>query len=532
MKFGPVSSSDAEGGYLAHTHRLGEGALKKGRRLSADDVERLVAAGVERVVVARLEDGDIHEDAAAARIGASVAGTEVRVDEATTGRANLFANVRGIFVVDREGVDRLNTIDPAITFATIEPDRIVEPEDMIATVKIIPLGVADAHVCAAEAIGALVRVAPLEKRRAALVLTTLPGVHDKQLERAEQSQRQRLLALGSELARTERVPHDASAVADAIARADDCDPILLLGASAITDPEDVIPTAIREAGGEVLHVGMPVDPGNLLVLGRLASRTVIGVPGCARSLARSGFDRVLERAVAGIEIGARDLMRMGVGGLMKDIDVRPHPRQGEATRPSHAIGAVVLAAGQSKRMGDRNKLLVDVNGRAMVAGVVQTLVDANVSPIVIVVGHEADTVRAALAAFDVEYAHNPDYARGLSTSIRVGAAAMEGRVDGALFVLSDMPWVTSAHLGALIDAFDPGTGRSICVPTHAGRRGNPILWSARFFLDMQRLTGDVGARPLLASHADQIVEVEVDDRGVHFDVDTPQALAELDADKR
>ncbi len=530
MKFGPVPVADAEGTYLAHTHRLEDGALKKGRRLSADDVARLVRSGVDTVVAARLEDGDVHEDAAAARIGAAVAGAHVEIDDATTGRANLFADARGIFVVDRDGVDRLNTIDPAITFATIEPDRIVEPGDMIATVKIIPLGVADSHVAAAEAIGALVRVAPLARRSAALVLTTLPGVKDKQLERAEQSQHQRLRALGSTITRVEKVPHDARSVADAIARLEGCDPILLLGASAITDPGDVIPTAIREAGGEVLHVGMPVDPGNLLVLGRLASRTIIGVPGCARSLARSGFDRVLERAVAGIEIGPRDIMRMGVGGLMKDIDARPHPRQTEATKTPRRIGAVVLAAGQSKRMGAQNKLLAEVRGQAMVRGVVETLVGADVSPIVVVVGHEADRVRGALAGCEVEYVDNPDYADGLSTSIRAGAAAMEDRVDGALFVLSDMPWVTRAHLDALMSAFDPASGRSICVPTHGGRRGNPILWSARYLLDMQRLTGDVGARPLLAEHADQIAEVEVDDRGVHFDVDTPQALAELDAE--
>ena len=427
--------------------------------------------------------------------------------------------------VDARG--SLNTIDSAITFATIEPDRIVEPGDLVATVKIIPLGVPEASVAEAERTAALISIAPLEKRRAGLVLTTLPGVKAPQLDRAEQSQRQRLAALGCTLAAVERVAHDEDAVAEAIRRMD-CDPILLLGASAITDPNDVIPAAIRRAGGEVLHVGMPVDPGNLLVLGAHQERTVIGVPGCARSLARSGFDRVLERTVAGVAIRPSDIMQMGVGGLMKDIDTRPHPRHAP-TVSTHRIGAVVLAAGQSKRMGARNKLLAEVNGQPMVRRAVGTLVEAEVSPIVVVVGHEADAVRAALDGCDVDVVHNADFANGLSTSIRAGAGAIDGRVDGALFMLSDMPWVTRTHLESLIAAFDPETGHSICVPTHAGRRGNPILWSARFFRAMQRLTGDVGARPLLAEHAAQIVEVEVSDRGVHFDVDTPQALAELDA---
>ncbi|MEQ8279176.1 MAG: molybdopterin-binding/glycosyltransferase family 2 protein [Deltaproteobacteria bacterium] len=530
MKFGPIAVEDAEGTYLGHTHRLPDGALKKGRRLTADDVQRLVRAGITTVVVARLDKDDVHEDDAAASVAARVCGGHVRIAEATTGRANLFAERRGVFVVDRAGVDALNTIDPAITFATIEPDRIVEAGDLVATVKIIPLGVPRSSIAEAERTAALISIAPLETRRAGLVLTTLPGVKDQQLTRAEQSQRQRLAALGSALTHVERVPHDEGAVAAAIQRLDaaGCDPILLLGASAITDPQDVLPSAIRSAGGEVRHVGMPVDPGNLLVLGTFETRTVIGVPGCARSLARSGFDRVLERTVAGITIAPRDIMGMGVGGLMKDIDARPHPRQTDSTKPSYQIGAVVLAAGQSRRMGAQNKLLAEVGGQPMVRRAVTTLVAANVAPIVVVVGHEADRVRAALSELDVDFADNPSFADGLSTSIRTGAAALEGRVDGALFMLSDMPWVTDAHLRSLIEAFDPEAGHTICVPTHAGRRGNPILWAARHFHDMQRLTGDVGARPLLAEHAAQIAEVEVDDRGVHFDVDTPQALAELD----
>ena len=120
--------------------------------------------------------------------------------------------------------------------------------------------------------------------------------------------------------------------------------------------------------------------------------------------------------------------------------------------------------------------------------------------------------------------HNPDFAAGMSTSLRAGLAAV-GAVDGALVCLGDMPRVSPLDLDRLIAAWNPVEGRAICVPTAGGRRGNPILWSRRFFAEMAAIHGDTGARGLLATHADQVVEVETGCEGILVDVDTPEALA-------
>ncbi|HJS33830.1 MAG TPA: nucleotidyltransferase family protein, partial [Alphaproteobacteria bacterium] len=150
-------------------------------------------------------------------------------------------------------------------------------------------------------------------------------------------------------------------------------------------------------------------------------------------------------------------------------------------------------------------------------------------PVVVVAGHDAAKVRAALGPRDVAVIENPDHAQGLSTSVRAGIAALPADIDGALFMLADMPRVGAAHIDRLIAAFNPVEGRAICVPTHKSKRGNPVLWAARFFPEMRALEGDKGARQLLAEHAEQVCEVEMDD-AILLDVDTPEALAALRAD--
>src|SRR5690606_8991058 len=153
------------------------------------------------------------------------------------------------------------------------------------------------------------------------------------------------------------------------------------------DEEDVIPAGIRRAGGRVERTGMPVDPGNLLVLGSIGDKPVIGTPGCARSPKENGFDWVLDRLCAGIPVNSGDIAKLGVGGLLMEIPSRPQPREGKPKAPL-TVGAVLLAAGRSSRMGGPNKLLARFDGVPLVRHSADRLAGAtNVSPIVTVVGH-------------------------------------------------------------------------------------------------------------------------------------------------
>jgi molybdenum cofactor cytidylyltransferase len=538
MRFGEVPVAGAEGAILAHSLKFGAAAFKKGRVLSHDDIDLLAGAGLARIVVARLDPGDVGEDEAAERVAAAAAGPGIAAGAPFTGRVNLFAQTRGVLAFDRERVDRLNLVDEAITLGTLPPFAVVEPRQMVATVKIIPFGASETAVkeCVKTAIseGPLLRVAPFRPLSLGLVQTRLPGLKESILDKTREVTEGRLSALGCRLVLEERCSHAtgelAALIRDMIGHGIDI--LLIHGASAILDRRDVIPAAVIAAGGRIDHFGMPVDPGNLLLLGHLGERAVLGLPGCARSSKVNGFDWVLERLVAGLPVGSAEIMRMGSGGLLAEIPSRPLPRAEakpvlEAKPSGPRIGALLLAAGQSRRMGGPNKLLAEIDGAPMVAIVARRLLASRARPIIAVLGNLAEAVDAALGKLPVERVRNPEFAGGLSTSLKRGIAALPSDLDGVIVCLGDMPLISGRHLDRLIAAFNPLEGRAIVVPTRRGKRGNPVLWSSRFFPEMAAIAGDVGAKHLIGEHAELVAEVEMDDDAVLVDIDTPEALDEL-----
>jgi molybdenum cofactor cytidylyltransferase len=355
MKFGPVSPADAIGGVTVHAIRQNGFVLKKGTTIGAAEAEQLQKAGIAQIVVARLDDNEVSEDAAAAGIAEAVAGEGVTVERAFTGRANLFAATPGVLVVDREAVDRINRVDEAITFATLPAYKAVVEGEMIATVKLIPFGVEaklrDAAVAAAKS-GRL-SVAPFKVKRVGIVSTMLPGLAPKVIDKTLRVTAERLAPAGATIIAERRVPHDQNALTPAIAEmlSLGAELVLVFGASAIADRRDVIPAAIENVGGVVEHFGMPVDPGNLMLIGNANNVPVLGAPGCARSPKENGFDWVLMRLLAGLKVTRADVTGMGVGGLLMEIVTRPQPRVPVGTDGNRNVAAIVLAAGRSTRMG-------------------------------------------------------------------------------------------------------------------------------------------------------------------------------------
>jgi molybdenum cofactor cytidylyltransferase len=541
VRFGEVPVAESLGAILAHSMRVADKVLRKGRVLSREDVALLVEAGPSTVVVARLDPGDIAEDEAARRIAEAVAGPGIAIASPFTGRANLLAETKGLLVFDRERLDRLNLIDEATTLGTLPNYAVVEPREMVATVKIIPFAapVAAVERCVeiAAAGGPLLRVAAFRALQMGLIQTRLPGLKETILDKTRQVTEGRLAALGCRLVHEARCDHRSADLAPLIGEAlgKGADIVLIHGASAIVDRRDVIPAAVVAAGGRIAHFGMPVDPGNLLLLGEVAGKTVLGLPGCARSPKVNGFDWVLERLVAGLPVGPAEIMRMGAGGLLAEIpsrglpraEARPEPEKPAAAPKGPRIAALLLAAGQSTRMGGENKLLAELDGRPMIARTAQRLLASRARPIVAVLGNAADAVDRALGKLPVARVRNPDFAQGLSTSLKRGLAALPEDVAGVLVCLGDMPLVAGRDLDRLIAAFNPLEGRAICVPVRRGKRGNPVLFARQFFPEMMKLAGDVGAKHLVGEHAESVAEVEMESDNVLVDIDTPEALAAL-----
>jgi molybdenum cofactor cytidylyltransferase len=531
MKFGSVAPKDALGATAVHSIRQADLVLRKGTLIGPAEVAALERAGVREIVVARLEPGDVSEDRAAADIAAAAAGAGARVDRAFTGRCNLFAETSGVLVVDKDAVDQLNRIDEAVTIATLPAFKPVVEGEMIATVKIIPFAVAAAarDAAVAEAVKAkpVIRVAPYKVRKIGIVSTLLPGLSPKVVDKTLKITAARIQPAGATIVAERRVPHEQTALADAIDEVfkAGAELVIVFGASAIADRRDVIPMAIEAVGGEIEHFGMPVDPGNLMLIGRLKGQAVIGAPGCARSPKENGFDWVLMRLLAGLSVSRADITGMGVGGLLMEIVTRPQPRSEPAPEKGRHI-----AAGRSTRMGAVNKMLAEIGGKPLVRIAAEQALASRAKPVIVVTGHERAQVEAALAGLPVRFVHNARYAGGLGTSLKSGIAAVPADADGAIVCLGDMPQVDSALIDKLIAAFDPERSALVVVPSIDGRRGNPVIWSRRFFSDLMAIDGDIGARHLIGQYAEAVVEVAVAGDAALTDVDTPEALSIVKAE--
>ncbi len=329
MIFGEVKISEAEGAVLAHSVPLAEGRLRKGKVLAPADLARLRDGGIGAVIVARLEPGDVAEDAAAEQLARALvpdaAAAGLRLSKAATGRVNIFSDCLGVAEVEAAKIDAINAVHPMITVATVPEWQRMGLRGMVATVKIISYAVPEVALERACVLGQDgLRMRRVTVGQAQLIQTYVAPDDGVKGQKAIGT---RLERLGVSLGDICLVPHETDALAAAIA-ASQAEAILILTASATSDICDVAPAALRAARGRVIHYGMPVDPGNLLFYGDLNGVPVIGLPGCARAPALNGADWVMERMLCGVPVTPRDIAGMGVGGLLKEIPTRPRPREG------------------------------------------------------------------------------------------------------------------------------------------------------------------------------------------------------------
>jgi hypothetical protein len=340
MKFGPVPLAQAEGKILAHNVAGLDGRrlLRKGKPLTAEDVENLRRIGRTTVYVAELEPHDVDEDAAARRVGQAALGANVKISGTASGRTNLLSTVLGVLRVDVGRLARVNECE-GITLGTLLTNTPVRPRQMVATIKVIPFAVLEATVQAAARIaaesGPLLRVDALPAKRVGLILSGSISIRDK-LAVDFQPLIERVEALGSRIVDTAYIPLEDETGEIALAvelrrqRANGADVIILAGETAIMDRHDIVPRAVERASGRVECVGAPVDPGNLLMLAYLDDVPILGAPGCARSRKTNIVDWVLPRLLVGDRLTRAEIFALGHGGLLEENPERPMPREREA----------------------------------------------------------------------------------------------------------------------------------------------------------------------------------------------------------
>jgi len=587
MYFGEINTTEAIGCYLAHSIKLADIRLRKGLLLKQENVERLIAEGHLTVTVARLEADDIHEDEAARQLADALCGTGLRCSRVSKGRVNLHATHSGLFVLSRHVLLGCNAVTESITVATLGADRWVEKGKMVATVKIIPYAVRceelqrvlrivrmkETPKDAPDAQPALRVCAPVIGR-AHLIQSRLQNTSEKLLDKTTEVTRQRLLKRQITLASETICDHNSDAMSrciDKLVNSSNChsgDWLVIVGASAISDRADVIPSAVAANGGQIERLGIPVDPGNLLMYATIGEHTVLGMPGCARSPKYNGFDLFIDRLACRLPVDKEWIDQLAIGGLIGEILDRPQPRSMAAhlpAEPRESAGArktanqsevvgVLLAAGSSRRFGKDNKLLADWHGEKVFLATLANLLNSHVSSILVITGQDAQEIGKALndrfASDDktqtglicrntkkrITVLHNPHYPSGMGSSLKLAIAELLGQQTqtesladcSALICLGDMPMVKTSTIDQLIDAASQEKNSDLpaaaYVPVSDSVRGNPVLLKPELYDLLLELDGDRGARALLSANPEQVVEVPVEDPGILLDIDTPQQL--------
>jgi len=525
VKFEERLVADSEGWTLAHSVTCGQKRIAKGTKLTAAIVDQLVGGGLVSAQVFLLEQDDIDEDTAARIAAEKITGAGLQVKPAGKGRANIVATCNGLFIPG-SGIDAVNRADDAFSAASLVSHKPVRAEQLVATIKVIPYGLPSAILGNVPPAKNPMTVSPFQDFNALLIVTGKTPT-----KKTVTNLTSRIERTGGALQVWGTVKHDKKSVIDSLAKAklESVDLILMLGASAISDKRDIFPSALTDSGGQLIKLGMPADPGNLLMLGKLGKQTIIGLPGCARSPALNGFDWVIERFAAKEPIDAPTLTQMGTGGLLKEPVGRVAPRKGTAdqvTPKEASVAAIVLAAGKSSRAKNIHKLLSTLAGKTVIATTIDSLLSIEGLNVHVVTGHKSADIKASLANKSVAFAHNSEFDQGMGTSIAVGVSALN-KVDYALICLGDMPFVQQTTIQKILDTAAKTPGAAIFVPTFHGKRGHPVLWHQRFFGDLKGLHGDTGGKQILQNNVEKIVEVPVNDAGILIDLDTPEILAQF-----
>lgn len=579
LLFGEFPVEEATGLLLAHSLNIrlttatsGQPAwlrLRKGHQLTREDIGRLQAAGLSHVSGARPGPDDITENPAAAHVAALLAGAHTAPRPATGGRCNLHATADGILHLDSERVVRVNLLGEAIAIGTLPPWSQARKGQVIATVKIIPAAVPRQilDACASILATPAVQLAPLQPHRAALIISRLPEQRSASPATMEEVTRQRLAGLHSRLALTLHCPHDSAALSARIrqAQAAGCDLILISGAAGTKDRQDLVPQAIMAAGGHIERFGLPVEPGNMLLLARLGETPLLVLPGCARSRRLNGLDWILQRLIANLPLDRESIARMGIGGLIRQQPgILPEPMNNAPTHANQTandaaplneaavppapclpadirrpdaprVAALILAAGAAQRMAGQHKLLAEIDGIPLVLRAVNAALASRASSVSLITGKCNEAISALLAAqlaqpTRLRCLHNADYASGMASSLALGIRHLPADSDAVLVMLADMPLINANHLDQLIDAYLSHHHQAqppVIVPMHNGQRGNPVLWPRRCFSQMLDLTGDQGARSLLHQPDQHILACKLNDAAILTDIDTPQDLHKL-----
>ena len=531
MKILGLDPQESLGSVIAQTYNLPGKTISKGTFVTSEIVEYFKEGEVQNILCAVPDNGDIHEDEAANIISNEIDRSHIYTEGASTGRVNFKSRSLCLVRYKRDLIKKVNLVDESIAFSIVEHNQLLAKNDLIATLKIIPFFTQKKYVdqvISKLAKNELFKTHSLNKKEVSLIQTSFDWQKKSIFKATSNVTRNRLEALDCSLNEEKLIRHDYEVLRSEIKSSVESgiDILLLSGASAIIDRSDHIPKAILSEGGEIIQYGLAVDPGNLLLLGKIGKTTIIGMPGCARSPKLNGFDWVLQLLMADIPINREELADMGAGGLLMEIASRPLPRalaKSVSKREKKVMG-VILAAGNSTRMGKDNKLLRKIGDAPLIRNTAIEMLKSDLDTCSIVLGYQSDKVADVIKDLNINLILNPLWKEGQASSLRAAINTLDSTYSDLLIMLGDLPGIKSSHINSIIEEHLLTDNRrsKITIPSFKGQKGNPVIWGRSFFHDLSNLEGDIGGRTLFSEHPAAINILEMDDPWVVKDADTPE----------
>ena len=537
MKIFEKNTHETFGYLLIHSVFLKDGRIRKGKIIDKDDISLMKKSGIEKVYVGEFGEDDISENSASSLIAKAIATNEFSISPTLSGKTNITSTSDGLIEIYEDNVKNLNNLSPNIAVSTLNNHDVIYRGDHIVSVKIISYSISSSDLDKIIKFlkkNKIIKPKKFKSMRFGVIYTTAKNEKISLIEKAKKSLKSRISDYNSTIMEERVISHDYLTIKENIDQLKDhnINCILLFLSTSITDVNDIVPSVINDLGGEIKSFGMPIDPGNLTLSGKIAELNIIVAAGSARSDSLNGLDWHLNCIHANIEVTQEMVNSLGVGGLLKDIDFavkRKRVSKAIDTKKSN-IAAVVLCAGESKRMGIRNKLLLKVEGKSLIRRYIDNISKSNVSEIVIVTGHQSFEIEKELDGFDLKFIHNEKYKDGMSTSLNTGINSLSKNINAAIICLPDMPMIGIYEINKLIEYYNPKIGNEICVATYNDQRGNPVLWDRKYFEKLMQITGDKGGRYLLPKFIDKSVEVKLGE-AVTFDVDNESSFEIINGKK-
>ena len=328
MQFGSIKLEKSEGSILAHSIKLENLNISKGTLLTENHIMDLRSKGVQSVVVARLENGDIEENKSAIIVSKAFSHNSLIFSKANTGRINIFSKHDGLLIYSVSSLISFNLIDEGIALALLTQNSFVKKKQLIGTLKVIPYSLPKKTILKFRRFENLIIVKPVKEKKFSLIQTSHENMKESFYKKTSIETKKRVENLSCFLLDDTICEHNEKELTSKISSIikKDIDILLISCASAVSDRNDILPKSIMNLGGNIIHFGLPVDPGNLLILASLNNKLILGMPGCARSPSLNGLDLILRMLVTDIKIDKKIIASLGVGGLLKDTRLRPFPR--------------------------------------------------------------------------------------------------------------------------------------------------------------------------------------------------------------